>query len=96
MSRKTTFIFNKTINERFKELVEERHMKQVDVAVALDTTPTNVSRWMNCKNGIGEPFFTRICDYFGVYSSWLRGETNNRRNECLSVGIVTENSMNPM
>lgn len=81
MNTKEEFYFNRTINKRFKRLVEESHMKQIEIAIALDTTATNVSRWMNCKNGISEPFFSRICRYFNVSSDWMNGFSKYRNDQ---------------
>ena len=62
---------------RIKELREEKHLRQIDVANAIGTSQTNIGRW---ENGINEPapsFVTKLADFFEVSVDYLLGRTDD-------------------
>lgn len=62
---------------RLKELREEKHLRQIDVANAIGTSQTNIGRW---ENGINEPapsFVSKLADFFGVSTDYLLGRTDD-------------------
>ncbi len=57
---------------REKAARERRDILQKDVAAAIKTTPTTVSRWEAGVNVPDDEMVRRLAKYFGVTPGWLR------------------------
>lgn len=62
---------------RLKEMREERHLTQNEVAQQIQTSQTNIGRW---EKGLNEPtasFLVRLADFFNCSVDYLLGREDD-------------------
>lgn len=64
-------------NKRFRMLVEQMGIRETEVARILNTSLSNVSRWINGTRNISDYYQDKICQHFNVTKEWLKAETFN-------------------
>lgn len=62
---------------RIRELREERHLRQIDVADAIQTSQTNIGRWENGANEPSSSFVVKLADFFNVSTDYLLGRSDD-------------------
>jgi transcriptional regulator with XRE-family HTH domain len=72
---------------RLKAVREERDIDQKDVAAAVGTSPTNVSRWERGLVVPGDDNIQKLAKYFGVTPGWLRYGVGGRE----AVDVIVRN-----
>ena len=65
-------------SERLKMLRVEKHLRQEDVAKALDVTKATISAYENGWRHPSEDMLVKLSNYFRVSVDFLLGENNNR------------------
>lgn len=73
------FIKNK-FQERLQQLIDERNLKQKDLAKQIEVTPASISSWLMQKTIPTKKNLDKLCDYFAVTSDYLKGLTDGRTN----------------
>lgn len=71
---------------RLKELREERHLTQNDIAKEIKTSQTNIGRWEKELNEPAASFLIRLADFFQCSTDYLLG----REDDFGNVTIQTE------
>ena len=62
---------------RLKELREERHLTQSEVAQQIQTSQTNIGRWENELNEPTASFLVRLADFFNCSVDYLLGREDD-------------------
>ncbi len=65
------------VNFRLKELRKARHLSQVRLAIDLNMTQNNISRYETGAREAGYEALILFADYFNVSTDYLLGRTNN-------------------
>ena len=65
---------------RLKELREERHLTQNDIAKEIKTSQTNIGRWEKELNGPAASFLIRLADFFQCSIDYLLGREDDLGN----------------
>ena len=71
---------------RLKELREERHLTQNDIAKEIKTSQTNIGRWEKELNEPAASFLIRLADFFQCSTDYLLG----REDDLGNITIKTE------
>lgn len=71
---------------RLKELREERHLTQNDIAKEIKTSQTNIGRWEKELNEPAASFLIRLADFFQCSTDYLLG----REDDFGNITIQTE------
>mgnify|MGYP003256455243 CR=1 FL=1 len=71
---------------RLKELREERHLTQNDIAKEIKTSQTNIGRWEKELNEPAASFLIRLADFFQCSTDYLLG----REDDFGNITIKTE------
>lgn len=71
---------------RLKELREERHLTQNDIAKEIKTSQTNIGRWEKELNEPAASFLIRLADFFQCSTDYLLG----REDDLGNITIQTE------
>lgn len=64
---------------RLKELREERHLTQNDIAKEIKTSQTNIGRWEKELNEPAASFLIRLADFFQCSIDYLLGREGRPR-----------------
>ena len=62
---------------RLKELREERHLTQNDIAKEIKTSQTNIGRWEKELNEPAASFLIRLADFFQCSTDYLLGREDD-------------------
>lgn len=62
---------------RLKELREELNLSQNDVAIAINTSQRNISRWEKMENEPTSNFVIALADFFECSTDYLLGRTDD-------------------
>jgi len=65
---------------RLKELREERHLTQNDIAKEIKTSQTNIGRWEKELNEPAASFLIRLADFFQCSIDYLLGREDDLGN----------------
>lgn len=65
---------------RLKELREERHLTQNDIAKEIKTSQTNIGRWEKELNEPAASFLIRLADFFQCSTDYLLGREDDLGN----------------
>ena len=65
---------------RLKELREERHLTQNDIAKEIKTSQTNIGRWEKELNEPAASFLIRLADFFQCSLDYLLGREDDLGN----------------
>ena len=65
---------------RLKELREERHLTQNDIAKEIKTSQTNIGRWEKELNEPAASFIIRLADFFQCSTDYLLGREDDLGN----------------
>ena len=71
----------KIFKGRLKELLDEKEMKNIDLATAINVDKSNITNWLNKDNTIlpQNDRLQKLADYFDVSVSYLLGNTDNKK-----------------
>ncbi len=78
-----------TLNERIKELREQKELSQEQLSIILGTKRATLGNW---ETGRAEPDTTmiqKIADYFNVSIDYLMGRSSNREGSIMQSGDKT-------
>jgi transcriptional regulator with XRE-family HTH domain len=64
-------------HQRLRQLRQLKHMTLEELANALETTKTTLSRYENCKRVPDADFIVKVSKYFKVSSDYLLSLSNN-------------------
>lgn len=67
------------IYPRFRDLREDKDLRQEDIARLLDTTQTQYSRWERGAQEIPLHHAITLADFYRVSMDYITGRTNNKR-----------------
>ena len=67
------------IYPRFRDLREDKDLRQEDIARLLDTTQTQYSRWERGAQEIPLHHAIKLADFYKVSMDYITGRTNNKR-----------------
>ena len=73
---------------RLKELIDEKKIKKINLAVAINVGKTSISNWLNKDNKRLPPSdkLQELANYFDVTVSYLLGDTDNRNANNETIG----------
>ena len=76
----------KNIGLRFKQLREEKNMKQKEFALAIGVAPNDISRIETAKNkDVPTAILIKVANFCGAYSDWILTGTGNKYRRTLSL-----------
>lgn len=64
---------------RFRDLREDKDLRQEDIAKLLDTTQTQYSRWERGAQEIPLHHAVTLADFYKVSMDYITGRTNNKK-----------------
>lgn len=67
------------IYPRFRDLREDKDLRQEDIARLLDTTQTQYSRWERGAQEMPLHHAIRLADFYKVSMDYITGRTNNKK-----------------
>lgn len=67
------------IYPRFKDLREDKDLRQEDIAKILDTTQTQYSRWERGAQEMPMHNAIKLANFYKVSLDYIAGRTNNKR-----------------
>ncbi len=67
------------IYPRFRDLREDKDLRQEDIAKILDTTQTQYSRWERGAQEIPLHHAIALADFYKVSMDYITGRTNNKK-----------------
>lgn len=67
------------IYPRFRDLREDKDLRQEDIARLLDTTQTQYSRWERGAQEMPLHHAITLADFYKVSMDYITGRTNNKR-----------------
>ena len=67
------------IYPRFRDLREDKDLRQEDIAGLLDTTQTQYSRWERGAQEMPLHHAITLADFYKVSMDYITGRTNNKR-----------------
>lgn len=67
------------IYPRFRDLREDKDLRQEDIARLLDTTQTQYSRWERGAQEIPLHHAIKLADFYKVSMDYITGRTNNKK-----------------
>lgn len=67
------------IYPRFRDLREDKDLRQEDIAKLLDTTQTQYSRWERGAQEMPLHHAIKLADFYKVSMDYITGRTNNKR-----------------
>ena len=67
------------IYPRFRDLREDKDLRQEDIAKLLDTTQTQYSRWERGAQEMPLHNAIALADFYKVSMDYITGRTNNKR-----------------
>lgn len=77
-AKKINELNKEEIGKRFKQIIKENNITQVEIANELNTTQSTISAYINGKTLILTAFAYQICKKYNVSLDWLCGRSENK------------------